>query len=128
MHLVPNNRFLSSRAKSRDLLFAAAVHTIAMCVLLVTAGAVHAATTTIWELNGYQDFLRGRLSGLSLTRDGRLVPGPSLVPVYSTDQPGIWAVATGPDGSLYLGTGHRGTPPQSGRVRERLGHLDGGST
>ncbi len=108
MHLVPNNRFLSSRAKSRDLLFAAAVHTIAMCVLLVTAGAVHAATTTIWELNGYQDFLRGRLSGLSLTRDGRLVPGPSLVPVYSTDQPEIWAVATGPDGSLYLGTGHRG--------------------
>ena len=72
------------------------------------AGFVHAATTTVWELNGYQDFLRGRIGGLSLTRDGRLVSGPALVPVYSSDQSQIWAVASAPDGSLYLGTGHRG--------------------
>ena len=33
------------------------------------------ATTTTWELQSYQDFLRGRMSGLSITRDGRLVTG-----------------------------------------------------
>jgi hypothetical protein len=87
-------------------LFARSV--VLFAVTMLAAIATPAATTTIWELNGYQDFLRGRLSGLSLTRDGRLVPGPSLAPVYSTDQPEIWSVATGPDGSLYLGTGHRG--------------------
>ncbi len=91
----------SSRAKSRDLLFAV----LALGLLSVSA---QAATTTVWELNGNQDFLRGRLSGLSLTRDGRLTPGPALVPVYSSDQPEIWAIASAPDGSLYLGTGHRG--------------------
>src|SRR5580700_7754012 len=66
------------------------------------------ATTTTWEMNGYQDFVRGRLSGLSLTRDGRLVLGPKLDTLFSSDQPEIWSVAQASDGSLYLGTGHRG--------------------
>src|SRR5579871_1750789 len=67
-----------------------------------------AATTATWEMNGYQDFLRGRLNGLSLTRDGRLVLGPKVDTLFSSDQPEIWSVAQAPDGSLYLGTGHRG--------------------
>src|SRR5260221_13229607 len=67
-----------------------------------------AATTATWEMNGYQDFLRGRLNGLSLTRDGRLVLGPKLDTVFASDQPEIWSVPQGSDGSLYLGTGHRG--------------------
>src|SRR5258708_8867366 len=75
---------------------------------VVFASVSIAATTTTWEMNGYQDFLRGRLNGLSLTRDGRLMPGPKLEPVFSSDQPEIWSVAQGTDGSLYLGTGRRG--------------------
>ena len=67
-----------------------------------------AATTTTWEMNAYQDFLRGRLSGLSLTRDGRLVVGPKLDTLFTSDQPEIWSVAQAPDGSLYIGTGNRG--------------------
>jgi len=67
-----------------------------------------AATTTTWEMNGYQDFLRGRLNGLSLTRDGRLVLGPKIETVFSSDQPEIWSVEQASDGSLYVGTGHRG--------------------
>ena len=31
-----------------------------------------------------------------------------MVPVYSSDQSEIWAIAQAPDGSFYLGTGHRG--------------------
>lgn len=80
----------------------------ALAATLLAAGSLSAATTTIWELSGYQDFLRGELSGLSLTREGRLIPGPALAPVYATGQPQIWAVAAAPDGSLYLGTGDRG--------------------
>jgi WD40 repeat protein len=66
------------------------------------------ATTTTWEMNGYQDFLRGRLSGLSLTRDGMLMPGPKLDTIFTSDQPEIWTVAQAPDGALYLGTGNGG--------------------
>ena len=76
--------------------------------LLAAAVSLHAATTATWELTGYQDFLRGRTSGLSITRDGRLTVGPKLDTVFSSDQAQIWSVAAAPDGSLYLGTGNRG--------------------
>jgi hypothetical protein len=79
-----------------------------LAAALTIASGSHAATSTVWELNGYQDFLRGRISGLSLTRDGRLTAGPALTPVYSTDQSQVWSVAAAADGSLYLGTGNRG--------------------
>src|SRR5579871_3615131 len=59
-------------------------------------------------MTGYQDFLRGRLNGLSLTSDGHLTLGPKLDTVFSSDQPEIWSVAQAADGTLYLGTGHRG--------------------
>jgi hypothetical protein len=59
-------------------------------------------------MGSYQDFQRGRLNGLSLTIDGRLVLGPKIETVFTSDQPEIWSVARGPDGSLYLGTGNRG--------------------
>ncbi len=80
---------------------------IAPCVLLVTSFAA-GATTATWEINGYQDFLRGRMSGLSITRDGRLIAGPKVETIFSSDQAQIWSVAPAPDGSLYLGTGNRG--------------------
>jgi hypothetical protein len=75
---------------------------------LIAASIVSGATTATWEMNGYQDFLRGRMSGLALTRDGRLVLGPKLDTLFTSDQPEIWSVARGSDGSLYLGTGNRG--------------------
>jgi hypothetical protein len=80
----------------------------ALIFTAVAAGVSFAATTATWELNGYQDFLRGRMSGLSITRDGHLILGPKLETVFSSDQAQIWSVATAPDGSLYLGTGNRG--------------------
>ncbi|HLX44739.1 MAG TPA: hypothetical protein VKR43_14935 [Bryobacteraceae bacterium] len=75
---------------------------------LALSVSAFAATTATWEMTGYQDFLRGRLNGLSLTRDGRLTLGPKLDTVFSSDQPQIWSVAQAADGSLYLGTGNRG--------------------
>jgi hypothetical protein len=76
--------------------------------LLLTMATSFAATTTTWEMTGYQDFLRGRISGLSLSRDGRLTLGSKLDTLFDSGQPEIWSVAPAPDGSLYLGTGHRG--------------------
>jgi hypothetical protein len=75
---------------------------------LVLIAPTFAATTTTWEMTGYQDFLRGRLNGLSLTRDGRLILGPKLDTVFTSDQPQIWSLAQAADGSLYVGTGNRG--------------------
>jgi hypothetical protein len=78
---------------------------ILMCGAALSASA---ATTTTWEMNTYQDFLRGRFNGVSLDRDGRLTLAPKLDTVFSSGQPAIWSIARAPDGSLYLGAGHRG--------------------
>jgi len=77
-------------------------------LLVLLAPALHAATTTTWEMNTYQDFLKGRFRGVSLDRDGRLTLAPKLDTVFSSGQPAIWSMVQAPDGSLYAGTGHRG--------------------
>jgi hypothetical protein len=79
-----------------------------MLLLAATACLCAAATTAVWETGGYQDFLRGQMSGLSVTPDGRLMLGPKLDTFFSSGQAQIWSVAQAPDGSLYLGTGDRG--------------------
>jgi len=78
-----------------------------IAAVLMAAGA-HAAGTATWEMNTYQDFLKGRFSGVALGRDGRLQLAPQLDPVFSSDQPVIWSVVEDREGNLYLGTGHRG--------------------
>ena len=70
--------------------------------------SLSAATTATWEMNTYQDFLKGRFEGLSLDHDGRLTVAPKLETVFSSGQPTIWSIARAPDGSIYAGTGHRG--------------------
>jgi hypothetical protein len=77
-------------------------------LVLAAAAVAFASTTTTWEMNSYQDFLRGRFSNVALSRDGRLTLAPRLESVFASDQPEIWSVARAEDGTLYLGTGHRG--------------------
>ena len=76
--------------------------------MTVACAALSAATTTTWEMNSFQDFIRGRFTGVSLDRDGKLTLAPKLETIFSTGQPVIWSVAQAPDGAIYLGTGHRG--------------------
>jgi hypothetical protein len=80
----------------------------ALWAFMAVALSASAATTQTWELNNYQDFVRGRLNGLTLTRDGRLKLGPKLDEVFSSDQSEIWSLVRASDGTLYAGTGNRG--------------------
>ena len=77
-------------------------------VFALNCSLMQAATTTTWEMNTYQDFIKGRFSGVSLDRDGRLTLAPKLETVFSSGQPAIWTAVPAPDGSIYIGTGHRG--------------------
>jgi hypothetical protein len=81
---------------------------LALLPLAALPFAAFCSGTATWELNNYGDFVRGRFTGISLSRDGRLRLAPKTETVFSSDQPVIWSVAQGPDGTLYAGTGHRG--------------------
>ncbi len=74
----------------------------------LVAVAAMASGTASWEMNSYQDFLRGHFNGVSLSRDGKLLLAPPLESLYASEQPVIWSLVQAPDGSLYAGTGHRG--------------------
>ena len=67
-----------------------------------------ASTASFWELSSFSDFVKGTFDGVSLGRDGRLSLAPKLDPVFTSQQPVIWSVATAPDGALYAATGHLG--------------------
>ncbi len=76
--------------------------------LLLTAAGLFASSPTAWEMNTYQDFLKGRFENVSLTRDGSLRLAPALDTFFSSDQPAVWALAAAPGGAVYAGTGHHG--------------------
>jgi sugar lactone lactonase YvrE len=75
---------------------------------LLAAAIAGASGTANWEMNSYQDFLRGRFNGVSLSRDGKLLLAPPFENIYTSEQPVIWSLVEAPDGALYAATGHRG--------------------
>jgi len=78
-------------------------------ILLAVAGPLlWASSPTTWEMTSYGDFIKGRFSGISLTRDGRLTLAPKMESLFSTDQPAIWSVVRTGDGVVYVATGHQG--------------------
>lgn len=79
-----------------------------IAAFLFALAPAFAASTAYWEISNYQEFLKGKLEGVSLTRDGRLTLAPRTQTLYSGEQPVIWSIAPGPQSSVYLATGHRG--------------------
>jgi hypothetical protein len=72
------------------------------------ASSCFASTSAVWEMTSFQDFVKGKFDGVSLGRDGRLSLAPKLDTLFTSEQPVIWSVASGPDGALYAATGNRG--------------------
>jgi hypothetical protein len=77
-------------------------------IALAASCTALASSPAAWEMNSYRDFLAGRFTGLSLTRDGRLTLAPDAQVLLASEQPVVWSVAAAPDGTLYAATGHRG--------------------
>lgn len=86
---------------SRNLL-----HAAVLCAALLPAAM--ASGTATWEMNSYNDFIKGKFTGISLSREGRLSLAPKVDTLFTSDQPVIWSVAETADGTLYAATGHRG--------------------
>lgn len=80
----------------------------AVMLALAASTRMQGASTATWEMNSYQDFLKGRFSGVSLDRDGRLHLAPKLSQVLASGEAAIWSLAEGSAGVVYAGTGHGG--------------------
>ncbi|MBI2821539.1 MAG: hypothetical protein HYX74_04890 [Acidobacteria bacterium] len=61
-----------------------------------------------WTLSTQAEFLKGKLHGVSLTGDGRIVLAPSFQQKADTGQAYIFSMAQSRSGGVYLGTGNEG--------------------
>jgi sugar lactone lactonase YvrE len=77
-------------------------------VLLFTTITLYGSTPTFWEVSTESEFLRGEIENLSIDSFGRLTLGPTAAPLYETNAPFVWTMISGPDGSLYAGSGNEG--------------------
>ncbi len=84
----------------RVLLFTAAVFALSL--------TVSAVTPQFWENFTQEDLLRGTLTRVSLSSDGKLFLAPAYDLVYDTSQPYIFSMVRDKAGNLYVGTGHEG--------------------
>src|SRR6188768_3043236 len=70
--------------------------------------AVSAAAPTFWQTATEADFLKGEVEHLAIDPFGRLTLGPMATSVYEASAPFLWATATLPDGTVYVGSGNEG--------------------
>jgi hypothetical protein len=75
---------------------------------LAATALLHAASPKTWELSSFQDFIPGRLLGVSLNQDGRITLAPKADTLFAPEDPAVWSVAVLPGGGFVAGTGHRG--------------------
>ncbi len=88
---------------------AARSHTLLVTSLTVilAAGAI-AAGPAFWTMATSGDFVAGRSDGVFISREGVVTPGPRLTNRLQSAPPQVWALAGGPDGTLWAGTGGDG--------------------
>jgi hypothetical protein len=76
--------------------------------LAVVCLSLQAVVPQKWELRTREDFMRGKLAGISITSDGVLALGPREDKIASPTEEFYLSVLLTEDGTTYLGTGHGG--------------------
>ncbi len=77
-------------------------------VAVVVSLPVRAAGPSRWDTSSSEQWMAGKGDQVAITRDGRLTLGPAVRVVHEDSAPALWTAATGPDGTLYVGTGNEG--------------------
>jgi sugar lactone lactonase YvrE len=102
-------------------MFTRSIHLAATLIgCAAVAVAVGAASPSFWQTATEADFLRGEVENLAIDPFGRLTLGPTASPLYEASAPFLWATASTPDGTIYVGSGNEGQVYQidpSGRGR-----------
>ncbi len=76
--------------------------------LLATSCSVLAVTPLFWENFTQEELLKGTLTQVSLSAEGKLFLAQAYDLVYDTKQPYVFSMVRDKAGNLYVGTGHEG--------------------
>lgn len=76
--------------------------------ILAWAAAAEAVVPQKWAVRSYEDFMRGKFDGVSISADGRLSLSPKEEKIEGPSEEFYLSFLMAPDGLAYLGTGHGG--------------------
>src|SRR6187200_353872 len=99
---------LKSKFKGQRTKFKVVSRLSIAALLLFATVTLRASTPTFWEVSTEGEFLRGEIENLSIDSFGRLTLGPTAASIYETNAPFVWTLESGPDGSVYAGSGNEG--------------------
>ncbi|WP_263409068.1 WD40 repeat domain-containing protein [Terriglobus tenax] len=72
---------------------------------ILAATAVSAQGTRQWTQSRYDEFEKGKPSGIAIRSDGHLQPAPATTLLYTSDGNYLWSAVTDDAGNAYLGSG-----------------------
>jgi outer membrane protein assembly factor BamB len=81
---------------------------LVLAALLLAALPVRGAQPQFWRTEGARDFLDGQTDGVSVDSDGHVRLAPASRQLHDPEAPNVWALAGGPKGLLFAGTGNEG--------------------
>ena len=81
---------------------------LTLSLVLGSVLAARAAMPVFWTTSSTAALLKGDVKNLSIDNHGRLMLGPAVDLVYESTAPFLWSLVTGPDGSIYVGSGNEG--------------------
>lgn len=64
--------------------------------------------TSIWQVSDFKEFLKGRLTGVSISMEGQLGLAPQAKVVFNPDEALALSLVADRQHNLYVGTGHQG--------------------
>ena len=76
--------------------------------LLLWGESLWAVQPRKWVSATRDEFLKGKLRGVSVTSDARLIIAPALEPLLNTEEPFVYSAVVDGLGNVYLGTGNDG--------------------
>src|SRR5712671_1961480 len=79
-----------------------------LAAVCASVSLAYAATPTFWQVSNEAEFAKGDVENLSIDSYGRLTLGPAATSIYEASAPFLWSMVSGPDGSLYVGSGNEG--------------------
>jgi sugar lactone lactonase YvrE len=80
----------------------------ALAIAGALTAAPRAAIPTFWMVSTQNELLRGEAENLSIDVHGRMMLGPATELAYESTTPFLWTLVSGPDGSIYAGSGNEG--------------------
>ncbi len=77
-------------------------------IAIVASLPLAGVETSFWQISDFKQFLRGRLMGISISKDGALGLAPQAKQVFNPEQPLALSLVAGRNHDIYVGTGHQG--------------------